>query len=205
MTGATSRQESDRGRTPDRLVLRPLLPGTAQARSREVARMDRALRPVIDEMLEVMRLAGYPSLSAPLLGVRRRLIAIDLTGSGRSQVVLVNPALESVSTERQVDLEGCPALPDVMGRVERPLHVVIVGLTPGGQRIRLHAGGLLARLLQHELDHLDGRSLLDRLRGGERTRVEARLRTGYPRCARLAPFASDASRPPRIRPTAPAS
>lgn len=178
------------------LLLRPLFPGAPGERAREVTRIDSPVLEMVDEMLEVMRRAGYPSLSAPLLGVPHRVIAIDLTGSGRSQVVLVNPVLEAASSERQVDREGCAGLPDVTASVERPLHITVAALARSGQPIRLHAGGLLARLIHHELDHLEGRSFLDRLRGVERARIEASMRLRHPRCLR---FPSPTLAPPGAR------
>lgn len=184
MTVPAPRGEDGRGIGPGRLSLRPLRPGRVGERPADPKRVDPALRSLIDALLEVMRRGGYPSLSAPLLGVSRRVIAIDLARTGQSQVVLVDPVLEAVSVERQVDREGCPGLPGVMGNVERPLRVVVSGRTPDGQHVRLHAAGLLARLLQHELDHLEGRSFLDRVRGPERARLEAALAAVSPRCDR---------------------
>ncbi len=165
-----------------------------------VERFDGALEAAIDRMLDLLARTGYPALSGPLVGYARRVIVIDLTGSGRSQVVLINPTLERVSTERQRDREGCLAIPGLLAHVDRPLWIVTAGLTRTGQTVHLHLGGLLARIVQHELDHLDGLSLLDRLDARERLRAEAWLSRRPPVCPRSAGQPADEPRRPS-RPT----
>lgn len=118
---------------------------------------DGDLNRVIERMLYIICRTGHPSLSGPQVGLDRRIVAIDLSRTGQRPVVLVNPEIEATSIETQVDTEGCLHHPGVLKRVERPVQVTVTGTAPSGQTVRLHAGGFLARLLQHQMDHLDGR------------------------------------------------
>jgi len=165
------------------LDLRPLGIGEHHTPAVVVERTDAALDLAIDRMLDVMRRGGYPALAGPVVGVPFRVIAIDLSRSGRSQIVLINPEVEAVSTERQLGREGCVALPGLTAVVDRPLWVVITGLTRSGQEVRLHAGGILGRIAQHQIDHLDGRTFVDRLDARRRRVAEARLRVRLPSCS----------------------
>jgi len=167
---------------PD-LDLRPLEIGERHAPAALVERTNAALDSAIDGMLDVMRRGGYPALAGPVVGIPFRVIAIDLSRSGRSQIVLINPEVETTSTEHQLGREGCVALPGLTAVVDRPLWAVIKGLTRSGQEVRLHAGGILGRIAQHQIDHLDGRTVVDRLDARRRRVVEARLRVRRPSCS----------------------
>ncbi len=128
----------------------------------------------IDRLIAVMARTGALSLSAPQLGLYERILAIDLRGGGRSPIVIVNPALASLSTERQIDREGCESLAGISALVSRSVHLVVEGVARSGQRVRLEAGGMLARLVQHQMDHLNGILLLDYLPLGARTLIAER-------------------------------
>lgn len=141
-------------------------------KAEEVARFDRSLSEAIDRMLELMRQEQYVALSGPMVGLPLRIVAIDLAGSGRSQVVLINPVIEHVSTERQKDREGCLVVPDIVAHVERPVSLVVSGLSRTGQPVRLQVGGILARILQHHIDHLEGRTLVERAGLRDRRRTD---------------------------------
>lgn len=161
----------------DRLRLRTLAPGESHEVAGEVSREDAGdLDRKIGAMLDFMRRAGYPALAGPLVGLPIRVIAIDLSRSGESQIVLINPVLEELSADRQLDREGCIAMPGVTALVDRHQWVVATGWTRNGQLVRLHAGGILGRIIQHQIDHLDGVTFIDRVGVRERARVEARLR-----------------------------
>lgn len=162
--------------------LRPLGVGERHQPAAHVERIGSDLDSAIDGMFEVMRRGGYPALAGPVVGVPFRVIAIDLTRSGRSQVVLINPVVEARSTEHTLDREGCLALPGITALVDRHLWVVVKGIARSGQQVRLHAGGVLGRIVQHQIDHLDGRTLVDRLDARRRRIAEARLRVRRPSC-----------------------
>lgn len=139
-------------------------------KAEEVTRFDRSLGDAIDRMLDLMRRNKYVALSGPMVGLPLRVVAIDLAGSGQSQIVLINPVVEQVSTERQKDREGCLVVPDIVAHVERPISMVVSALSRTGQPLRLQVGGILARILQHHIDHLEGRTFFEHVGPGDRRR-----------------------------------
>ncbi|MFQ5745852.1 MAG: peptide deformylase [Gemmatimonadota bacterium] len=130
---------------------------------------------LIDRMLELMRAEGHTALSAPQVGVDARIITVDLSGRGDNPVVLVDPVVESVSLERHTDREGCLSLPGVTTRVSRSTHISVSGRARTGHAIRIDAGGILARILQHHIDHLNGVLILEQLAPTKRPTAEIRL------------------------------
>lgn len=135
-----------------------------------VGRIDARIQRAIEAMLAFLRRTGYPAVAAPQLGLPHRIVAVDLTGSGRSAIVLVDPVIRAVSLERTVDLEGCLSLPDATARVERPERAWVEARARTGQRVVLEVGGLLGRILQHKLEHLDGRLFLELVSPRDRLR-----------------------------------
>ncbi|MFW6088880.1 MAG: peptide deformylase [Gemmatimonadota bacterium] len=142
-------------------------------KAEEVTRFDRSLRDAIDRMLDLMRSNRYVALSGPMVGLPLRVVAVDLAGSGQSQIVLINPVVEQVSTERQKDREGCLVVPDIVAHVERPVSMVVSALSRTGQPVRLQVGGILARILQHHIDHLEGRTFFEHVGPQDRRRDDA--------------------------------
>lgn len=118
-------------------------------------------------------------LAAPQVGVSKRLIVVKTTGEdnasrpdalpgelfldSRMPIALVNPAIVSASPETECDTEGCLSLPGVSGHVTRPARVILSAKLLDGSDFTGECGGLLARCLQHEIDHLDGVLFYDRL------------------------------------------
>lgn len=127
------------------------------------------IRTLIDDMVETMYAAPGIGLAATQIGVPLRVLVIDLS-VGRQpgqQIHLINPVI----VERdglQYEDEGCLSVPGYSARVERDAHVIVEGLNREGDSVRHDATGLLARAFQHEIDHLDGRLYVDRLRGLKR-------------------------------------
>ncbi len=99
-------------------------------------------------------------LAAPQLGVNKRVILVKLW---REEYILINPRLTSVSREKEMGEEGCLSLPGVFLNLERSKRVRVKALDQNGKKVRIKAKGLLARVLQHEIDHLDGILIKDRL------------------------------------------
>ena len=156
-------------------------------RLREHARPIEAVTPeiqrLVDDMAETMYAAPGIGLAAPQVGVPIRLVVIDLS-LGRDPsglITLLNP--EFVEREgMQIEEEGCLSLPGFNATVARPGRATIRGIDLEGHD-RVYSGeGLLARAFQHELDHLDGRVFVDRLRGIKRDlivrRIRKQIRTG---------------------------
>jgi len=104
------------------------------------------------DMLETMSAASGIGLAAPQVGVQKRVIVVDV---GEDPLVLVNPKIAATEGE-QVGLEGCLSVPDLVGEVRRAEWVMVNGLNRRGCPVSLEGEGLLARVLQHEIDHLDG-------------------------------------------------
>uniref|UniRef100_A0A7C4AKF3 Peptide deformylase n=1 Tax=Thermodesulfovibrio aggregans TaxID=86166 RepID=A0A7C4AKF3_9BACT len=120
------------------------------------------LRKLIDDMIETMYNARGIGLAAPQVGVLKRIIVLDtnLTENQRSPVVLINP--EIVSSEGEiVSEEGCLSIPGFITKVKRKEKVFVKALDRNGKQIEIEGTGLLARALQHEIDHLDGILIID--------------------------------------------
>ncbi|MCY4659871.1 MAG: peptide deformylase [Acidobacteria bacterium] len=145
-------------------------------RAEDVAELTTEVRSLIDDMVETMYAAPGVGLAAPQVGVPLRVFVAD-PSVGRNAddlVVLVNPAVveeEGVQTEE----EGCLSVPGFAAKVRRPSRLVVRGLDRDGETIEVEGTGLLARALQHELDHLDGSLFLDRLRGLRRELIVRKI------------------------------
>ena len=119
--------------------------------ARSVPKVTRRVRRLARDMLETMHAASGVGLAAPQVGVQQRVIVVDV---GENPITLVNPEITAAEGE-QVGLEGCLSLPDLVGEVRRAEWVVVKGLNRRGKPITVEGEGLLARALQHEVDHLD--------------------------------------------------
>ncbi len=128
-------------------------------RSAEVRLVDDGVRRLIDDMFETMDAARGVGLAANQVGVARRVAVIDAEGQ---RFAMVDPVIVSAEG-RGVAEEGCLSVPDIYGDVSRPERVVLAALDRDGQAFRFEAEGLVARAVQHEIDHLDGILFLDHL------------------------------------------
>ena len=135
------------------------------------------LRSEVERMIEIMRDGLGIGLAATQLGVLRRLLVFQ-SGPESEPTALINPEVEWVSDEIAVAEEGCLSLPKVSMDVERPLYARFSGRDAEGERIVIEAAGLEARVLQHELDHLDGVLILDRTSREQRKAALRALREG---------------------------
>ncbi len=142
-------------------------------RAREVEQVDDDLRRLAERMTALMHEAQGVGLAATQVGVLRRLFVFVDDGEDR---VLVNPTITARSDETAVDDEGCLSLRDVLVPVERPVAVTIEGLAADGGPVRLELEQPSARIVQHELDHLDGVLILDRTDDESRRAALAKLR-----------------------------
>jgi peptide deformylase len=125
----------------------------------------------VDDMIDTMRESDGVGLAAPQVYASKRLAIVEVKGPhprypNQPEVpltVLVNPRVVSHSVEIEEDWEGCLSIPDLRGRVPRWQSVEIAALDRTGNPIELKAGGFFARVIQHELDHLDGVMFLERM------------------------------------------
>ncbi len=131
-----------------------------KSRAREIdVTTDDALRELVRSMAETMYEENGIGLAAPQVGVDKRLIVFDVDDR---LAALCNPVIVEASEETLVEEEGCLSVPGVSVPVERSRRVVCNGQTLEGRDISIDASDLLARVLQHEIDHLDGVLILDR-------------------------------------------
>lgn len=146
-----------------------------KSKASPVANFGPELRAEVERMIEIMRDGLGVGLAATQLGVLRRLLVFQ-SGPDSEPTALVNPEIEWLSAETAVAEEGCLSLPRVSMDVERPLYARFSGRDAEGEPIVIEAAGLEARVLQHELDHLDGVLIIDRTDGEHRKEALATLR-----------------------------
>ncbi len=134
----------------------------------EVPRITKKISKLIDDMLETMYDGNGVGLAAPQVGISQRIIVLDV---GEGPIVLVNPVAIKASGE-EIDVEGCLSIPQRWVYVKRPTEVEVTGLNEKGKAVRIEANGLFARALLHEIDHLDGVLMLDRMLGEAEVEIE---------------------------------
>ena len=122
-----------------------------------VARIDKKIRTLLDDMAETMYKANGVGLAAPQVGESIQVVVIDV---GEGLIELVNPEIVRMEGT-ETDSEGCLSVPEMYGDVERAAKVSVKYLNRQGKNHRITATGLLARCLQHEIDHLHGRLFID--------------------------------------------
>ena len=156
------------------LELRYLGDPLLRRRTLPVETFDDALARFVDDLLETMYSAEGVGLAAPQVGAERRVTVIDVgeRRDGTEAIALVNPVI--VEARGTVDSEeGCLSIPGVVETVQRAAEVTVEYRDPAGERLRIEGTGLLARALQHEIDHLDGILFIDRL-GALKRRIAVR-------------------------------
>ena len=143
-----------------------------------IEKIDGRVRNLASGMTEAMHLAPGVGLAAPQVGDLIRLIVVDLSvGQDSAQLhVLVNPEIEVLEGEKVELEEGCLSLPDVLEKVTRFQRARVRALNTKGKEIVLDAQCKLARVLQHEIEHLDGKLILDHLNRVKREFIKRRLK-----------------------------
>ncbi|HLM09974.1 MAG TPA: peptide deformylase [Thermoleophilaceae bacterium] len=140
-----------------------------------VDRFDDSLRNQVSRMAGIMNDALGVGLAAPQLGISQRLLVYRV-GPDAPVIALANPEIEWASTHQEVLDEGCLSIPGITVDVERPVYVRVRALDEEGEERRVEASGLEARVIQHEMDHLEGILILDRTSRDERKRALRELR-----------------------------
>lgn len=128
-----------------------------RSRSKPVDAVTDEEKQVIGEMAEIMRLSGGIGLAAPQVGVPKQMVLVDV---GQGPVVLINPRITEKRGAQSME-EGCLSLPGIYVNVKRARRIQVVALNEQNEKISLAAYDLLARALQHEIDHLRGRLIID--------------------------------------------
>lgn len=143
----------------------------------EVHEVTAATHDLVDDMIETMYAASGVGLAAPQIGIQQRLFVADAS-SGHSAdelLVMINPTIVKAEGTQHEE-EGCLSLPGFTERVVRYSRVIVEGLNRDGKPQRVEGEGLLARIFQHEIDHLDGSLFVNHLRGIKREAIVRRIR-----------------------------
>src|ERR1041385_4415116 len=136
-----------------------------------VAKFDKNLQTLIDDMVETMRQAPGVGLAAPQIGLSERLIVVEYFEKEEDEEkedapkkvwAILNPEIIKASEEKLLGVDGCLSIPNLVGEVERHAAVQVKGLNRHGKPIKIKAEGWLARIFQHEIDHLNGVLFTDR-------------------------------------------
>ena len=130
-----------------------------------VNKFDKTLHILLDDMVETMRDAPGVGLAAPQIGLSERIIVIEyferdeqeeIEDAPRKVWAVINPEIVKVSEEKLIGVEGCLSIPGLVGEVERHAEVQVKALNRHGKPMKIKARGWLARIFQHEIDHLNG-------------------------------------------------
>src|SRR5512147_3023542 len=134
-------------------------------KARAVTKFDKDLQTVIDDMIETMRQAPGVGLAAPQIGLSERIIVVEYfereedeenEDAPKKVWAVLNPEIIKASEEKVMGVEGCLSIPGLLGEVERHAEVQVKGLNRHGKPMKVKARGWLARIFQHEIDHLNG-------------------------------------------------
>jgi len=153
---------------PDPILQRPSAP---------VTEFDDELRKLVADMFESMYAAQGIGLAAPQIGIAKRLTVIDLSNKKepKDKVVLINPEI-TLQEGKQLEEEGCLSLPEIREKVSRAAKVKVKAQDVTGEWFEIEGEELLARAMQHEIDHLDGVLFIDRLSRLKRDLVIRRIK-----------------------------
>ena len=153
------------------MAVRPILTAekpVLRHKARPIGRVDATVRKLLDDMVDTMREAPGVGLAAPQIGVSLRAITVEYD---EQLWTLVNPEITWTSRAREIADEGCLSIPGYVGAVERHQRVKVRAKDQKGKPTTIEADGWVARIFQHEIDHLDGILYTDRMAPGERLRV----------------------------------
>ncbi len=136
-------------------------------KAHKITTFDKDFQTLVDDMIETMREAPGVGLAAPQVGVPQRLIVIEYGDDEDDAVpkklfVVANPEIVQASEEKVAGVEACLSIPRLMGEVERHTQIVIKGYNRQGRPVKIKAEGWMARIFQHEIDHLEGVLFTDR-------------------------------------------
>lgn len=130
-------------------------------KTHKVSNFDKSFTNLVNDMIDTLREATGVGLAAPQVGVLSRLIVVEFGDEEDEEApkkiyVLANPEIVEASTEMENGIEACLSIPGLVGEVERHTSIVVKGIGRMGKPTRIKAEGWLARIFQHEIDHLDG-------------------------------------------------
>ena len=143
--------------------------------AKPVPAVDERIRRLVDDLLETMYAAEGVGLAATQVDVHERVIVMDTSETRDHPIALINPELTWASEEMRVAEEGCLSVPQIYDKVERHASVKVQALDRQGERFEMHAEGLAAVCVQHEMDHLRGKVFVEYLSALKRDRIRTKL------------------------------
>jgi peptide deformylase len=175
-----------------KLLIRKYGDPALRMKGRPVAEVDRKIRELADNMLETMRAANGIGLAAQQVGEALQLTVVDISAvedrpstmawNGKEvdpkehmPLVILNPRIET-GPEKEIASEGCLSFPEISADIERAGWARVEAQTLDGERVEIEATGLLARALQHEIDHLNGILFIDRMSSAAKAGLSSRLK-----------------------------
>jgi peptide deformylase len=158
---------------------------TLRRKAQKVSEFNQELQTLVDDIVETMRQAPGVGLAAPQVNVSWRVIVVEFGSEEDEEApkklyAVVNPEITRTSPETVLGTEGCLSVPGIVGEVERAEALTVKGLSRRGQPITIKAKGWLARIFQHEIDHLDGVIFVDRatrIWSGQESQVSGQVST----------------------------
>lgn len=144
--------------------------------AKPIAQVDERIRQLAADMSDTMYDAPGVGLAATQVNVHERLIVVDVSEQKNELLVFINPEIIWRSEELKIWQEGCLSVPDFYDDVERPDQIKVRAVNLTGASFEIHADGLLAVCIQHEIDHLNGKVFVDYLSPLKRNRIKAKLR-----------------------------
>lgn len=134
-------------------------------KAHKVTNFDQDLSTLIEDMFETMRQAPGVGLAAPQIDISQRVIVVEYAEDEVEKpksFAVINPEIIKTSTETELGIEGCLSIPNLVGEVERFSAVIVKGFNKQGKPVKIKSSGWLARIFQHEIDHLEGILFTDR-------------------------------------------
>jgi len=142
-----------------------------------VEEINNEIKGIISNMLDTLYASEGIGLAAPQIGIPKRIIVVDINPSDPSSkpIVMINPSI--VDQQGQIEFEeGCLSVPDVRGNVKRAEKITVEAIDADGNKIRIEASDMLARVVQHEIDHLNGKLFIDHLSRIKQQLIKKQLR-----------------------------
>ena len=151
---------------PDPILMRKAAP---------IEEIDNKIYEIAQKMLDTMYDACGIGLAAPQIGLSKRLVVMDATGQKTGERVFINPQITEERGET-IEEEGCLSFPDVMGKVKRSQYVTITAYNLEGKKLEIEVEGLLSRVWQHEIDHINGRLFIEMMTPASRIANQQKIK-----------------------------
>lgn len=147
-------------------------------KAKKIETFDDELKKLAEDMIETMLTADGVGLAAPQIGKSIQMVIVDPDPStnGQTRIILINPEIEIIGSDKEVMEEGCLSIPGIYGHVKRPKSILVKAQDLEGKPMQFEAHGFFARVVQHETDHLKGTLFVDKILPRDKKRVEKELK-----------------------------